>query len=171
MEERRVEEEFGDYRVSILVSMSTWLDFGDDVTLDGYKYIMHEDSCSSGNRFKAFIPKPGEPHCGDCTKVSAPCIRCHMEREVDEANEKLELLSMHDGLTFTDLVAIRLCAAMEFNACMKKWEEEGFRPPLPDSNYNVFEDIVPLYLDGSYIISPEIKKLAKELIEYITSKL
>lgn len=169
MEDRRVEEEFVDHRVSTLVALNIWLDFGGDVTLDGYKYIMHEDSCSGGDRFKAFIPKPGEAHCGDCTREPAPCIRCHMEREVDDANAKLQLLSIHDTLTFEDLVTIRLHAAMEFNECMKGWEENGFHSPTP--SYNSFEDIVPLYLEGSYTIANDVRTLAKELIEYITSKL
>lgn len=26
-----------------------------------------------------WLPSLNEPHCGDCTKVAAPCTRCHTE--------------------------------------------------------------------------------------------
>lgn len=32
-----------------------------------------------------FMPSLNEPHCGDCTKVCAPCVRCHTEELLETA--------------------------------------------------------------------------------------
>lgn len=167
--ERHVEDELNDPRVVTLVGIHIWAGFIIDphteFTLQGYHDVMTRDM----NRLQAFIPKPEDPHCGDCTRVPAPCNRCYMERAVDESKEKLEKLTQHESLTFEEIVALYLCEINEFNEEFSKIDFSDMSNFTSRVNeMREFDTFVNLYVDNQFNIPDGMLQLARQLIQDIS---
>ena len=67
-----------------------WTDFfqgyHDEMGLEDYIKSWMEDK----------IPSLNEPHCGDCTKVPAPCTRCQTEEYYTEADQIIRAIKDYE---------------------------------------------------------------------------
>lgn len=58
--------------VALMIFLRWWDEEPEDMTDERVKEMIEKFD-------RDFMPSLNEAHCGDCTKVAVPCVRCHTE--------------------------------------------------------------------------------------------